>query len=216
MAADFAAMTARAMALRAADVTLRLWTPAGCRDRLPQAGRADDRGPDGTGGPRRRVDRRHPDRLVGRRGARLPPARRRTGARGRRRDAGRAGQPARRWQGRDPLAGAGGVDGRPGRLHPDRPPGGALHRAGRAGVGDRRGPGGAAAGDDPTATAGLGRAAQLAAESGHEGTLRLLAGVVDIVEAGSGTVRLRRHVEAADAMALDTRSTRTVRTRPER
>jgi hypothetical protein len=69
------------------------------------------------------------------------------------------------------------------------------------------------AGDHDTATARLGRAAQLAADSGNDGTLRLLAKVVDLVDATTGTVRLRRDVEAADEMALDTRSTKTVRVR---
>ena len=70
-----------------------------------------------------------------------------------------------------------------------------------------------AAGCDDVAAARLGRAAQLAAATGHDATLRLLARVVDIVDADCGTVRLRRHVDAADEMALDTRSTRTVRNR---
>jgi len=34
---------------------------------------------------------------------------------------------------------------------------------------------------------------------------------VDIEDAATGTVRLRRKVEAADEMALDTQSTKTVR-----
>jgi hypothetical protein len=71
------------------------------------------------------------------------------------------------------------------------------------------------AGDDDTATARLGRAAQLAAETGNDNTLRLLAKVVEITDATTGTVRLRRDVDAADEMALDTRSTKTVRVRPE-
>ena len=70
-----------------------------------------------------------------------------------------------------------------------------------------------AAGDARTATVRLGRAAQLAAESGNDGTLQLLARVVVIDDAETGTVQLRRHVEAADEMALDTRSTKTVRIR---
>jgi hypothetical protein len=68
-----------------------------------------------------------------------------------------------------------------------------------------------AAGDDHTATVSFARAAQLAAQSGHTDTLRLLAGVVDIEDASAGTVRLRPDVDAAQAMALDTRSTRTTR-----
>ena len=70
------------------------------------------------------------------------------------------------------------------------------------------------AGDDRTATTRLGRAAQLAVESGHDGTLRLLAKVVDIDDAATGTVRLKRDVDAADEMALETRSTKTVRVPP--
>ncbi len=66
-----------------------------------------------------------------------------------------------------------------------------------------------------SATSQLGRAAQLAAESGNDGTLRLLAAVVDITDATAGTVRLKRNIDAADEMALDTRSTKTVRVRPE-
>jgi hypothetical protein len=67
------------------------------------------------------------------------------------------------------------------------------------------------AGDDRTATLKFGRAAQLAHESGNKATSELLATVVDIEDAATGTVRLRRKVEAADEMALDTRSTKTVR-----
>ena len=67
------------------------------------------------------------------------------------------------------------------------------------------------AGDDRTATVKLGRAVQLAHESGNEGTVRLLQKVVDVDDPATGTVRLKRAVEAIDEMALDTRSTRTVR-----
>jgi hypothetical protein len=55
--------------------------------------------------------------------------------------------------------------------------------------------------------------AELAQESGNDGTARLLARVVDVVDAATGTVRLRPKVDDADEMALDTRSTKTVRTR---
>jgi hypothetical protein len=68
-------------------------------------------------------------------------------------------------------------------------------------------------GDRETATARLGRAAMIAQQSGHEDTARLLARVVDVVDAASGTVRLKKRVDDADEMALDTRSTKTVRTR---
>jgi hypothetical protein len=70
------------------------------------------------------------------------------------------------------------------------------------------------AGDTATATVKLGRAVQLAAKSGHDGTLKLLSAVVDIDDPGTGTVRLRREVAQADEMALDTRSTKTVRVGP--
>jgi hypothetical protein len=67
------------------------------------------------------------------------------------------------------------------------------------------------AGDERTATIKLGRAAQIAHQSGNQATSELLATVVDIEDPVTGTVRLRRRVEAADEMALDTRSTKTVR-----
>lgn len=68
-------------------------------------------------------------------------------------------------------------------------------------------------GDEDIATAKLGRAVKLAEESGNTGTARLLAKVVDVVDAATGTVRLKKQVNDADEMALDTRSTKTVRTR---
>jgi hypothetical protein len=66
-------------------------------------------------------------------------------------------------------------------------------------------------GDERRATSKLGRAVQLAAESGNEGTMKLLARVVDIDDPVRGTVRLRRNVAEVDEMSLDTRSTKTVR-----
>jgi hypothetical protein len=66
-------------------------------------------------------------------------------------------------------------------------------------------------GDEETATARLGRAVALAHESGNEDTAKLLAKVVDVVDVESGTVRLKKKVEDADEMALDTRLTKTVR-----
>jgi hypothetical protein len=67
------------------------------------------------------------------------------------------------------------------------------------------------AGDVPKATAKLGRAVALATQSGHEDTAKLLARVVDIEDAASGTVRLKRRVDTVDEMTLDTRSTVTKR-----
>jgi len=65
------------------------------------------------------------------------------------------------------------------------------------------------------ATAKLGRAVALAHQSGNEDTARLLAKVVDVVDAETGTVRLKNKVEDVDEMALDTRSTKTVRVKKE-
>lgn len=70
-------------------------------------------------------------------------------------------------------------------------------------------------GDAETATAKLGRAVALAHKSGNEDTARLLAKVVDVVDAEAGTVRLKNKVEDVDEMALDTRSTKTVRVKKE-
>lgn len=72
-----------------------------------------------------------------------------------------------------------------------------------------------AAGDERTATVLLGEAAKLAHDSGNESTTRLLEKVVDVVDADTGTVRLKQHVEKTDEMALDTRSTKTTRIRRE-
>lgn len=67
------------------------------------------------------------------------------------------------------------------------------------------------AGDTDGATALLGRAVQLAAASGNADTAKLLAKVVDVVDAATGTVRLKAKVTEADEMTLETRSTKTVR-----
>jgi hypothetical protein len=68
-------------------------------------------------------------------------------------------------------------------------------------------------GDEETATAKLGRAVALAHQSGNEDTAKLLAKVVDVVDVETGTVQLKKKVDDADEMALDTRSTKTVRVR---
>ncbi|MGW4594971.1 VWA domain-containing protein [Streptomyces sp. NPDC004457] len=67
------------------------------------------------------------------------------------------------------------------------------------------------AGDFDGATAKLGRAVQLANASGNADTAKLLAKVVDVVDAVTGTVRLKTRVAEADEMTLETRSTKTVR-----
>jgi len=68
-----------------------------------------------------------------------------------------------------------------------------------------------ASGDEAGATTKLGRAIQLAVASGNEEATSKLKKVVDVVDAGTGTVRLKRAVDKADEMALDTASTKTTR-----
>jgi hypothetical protein len=70
-----------------------------------------------------------------------------------------------------------------------------------------------AAGDDAGATTKLGRAVQLAAQTGNEEATTRLRKVVDIEDIETGTVRLKRSVDKADEMALDTASTKTTRVR---
>jgi len=66
-------------------------------------------------------------------------------------------------------------------------------------------------GDDVTATTRLGRAVQLAAETGNEDATNRLSRVVDIDDAGTGRVRLKNRIDKLDEMALDTASTKTTR-----
>jgi hypothetical protein len=88
-----------------------------------------------------------------------------------------------------------------------------AHYTGQAELADAIADGLAAheAGDERTATVRLGRAVQLAHESGNDDTVQLLRQVVDVDDAESGTVRLKPNVDKLTAMTLDTRSTRTVR-----
>jgi hypothetical protein len=67
------------------------------------------------------------------------------------------------------------------------------------------------AGDIDTATAKLGRAVQLAAESGHEETAKLLGRVVDVVDEKTGTVRMKQRVAGVDAEIANVRSVKTIR-----
>lgn len=70
-----------------------------------------------------------------------------------------------------------------------------------------------AAGDEGTATIRLGRAVQLASQTGNAEATQKLRKVVDIDNEETGTVRLKREVDKADEMALDTASTKTTRIR---
>jgi hypothetical protein len=71
-----------------------------------------------------------------------------------------------------------------------------------------------AVGNEELATTKLGRAVQLAAETGNDEATAKLRKVVDVENEETGTVRLKRSVEKADEMALDTASTKTTRVRP--
>ena len=66
-------------------------------------------------------------------------------------------------------------------------------------------------GNIEVATVKLGKAVKLAHDSGNEATAKLLRSVVDIEDAASGTVRIKRAVAKEDEMMLDTRSTKTAR-----
>ena len=68
-----------------------------------------------------------------------------------------------------------------------------------------------ASGDLGTATTKLGAAAKLAAETGNDEMTSRLRKVVEIEDAATGTVRLRRDAQKIDEMALDTASTKTTR-----
>jgi von Willebrand factor type A C-terminal domain/von Willebrand factor type A domain len=68
------------------------------------------------------------------------------------------------------------------------------------------------AGDADKATRLLGRAAKLAAETGNEEVTKRLKKVVDVVDASSGTVRLKKADKAAE-LELEMGGTRTVRRR---
>lgn len=211
MAADFRAMTERAMARGTADVVLRLWTPQGAT-----VGFVKQVAPaivDLT-------DRATPvDALT----AEYP-----TGAWGdESRDYHVSVRVAAREAGDEVLAGRLSlvVDGQvvtqaliraiwtedaelSTRINPE-----VAHYTGQAelaeviqdGLEARR------AGDETTATFKLGRAVQLATEGGNDGTLQLLSRVLEIDDPATGTVRLKGHVEEVDEMSLDTRSTKTVR-----
>ncbi len=70
-----------------------------------------------------------------------------------------------------------------------------------------------AAGRDAEATTKLGRAVQIASQTGDEEMTSRLKKVVEIDNAETGTVRLKKSVERLDELALDTASTKTRRTK---
>jgi hypothetical protein len=70
-------------------------------------------------------------------------------------------------------------------------------------------------GDVGTAAVRLGRAVQLAAQGGNDETMKLLEGVVEVENPATGAVRLKDSVQEVEEMALDTRSTKTMRVQPD-
>ena len=66
------------------------------------------------------------------------------------------------------------------------------------------------AGQHEVATVKLGRAVQLAVQTGNEEMTVRLQGLVDIVDPHQGTVRLKRNVDKVTTMDLDAGSTRRV------
>lgn len=69
------------------------------------------------------------------------------------------------------------------------------------------------AGQDDVATSKLGRAVQLAAQAGNAEMTTRLRKVVEIDDADTGTVRLKKGASKIDEMSLDTASTKTSRVR---
>jgi hypothetical protein len=70
------------------------------------------------------------------------------------------------------------------------------------------------AGQHEVATVKLGRAMQLAGQTGNEEMIVRLQGLVDIVDPQQGTVRLKSHVDKVITMDLDAGSTRRVVEKP--
>ena len=215
LAADFRAITAAAMGKNTADVALRLWTPRGASVRFVKqvaptvadlTGRRTESGPQRGDYPLGSWGAESRDYHVG------------VAV-----NAGGVGEEM--LAGRVQLVRAGSTEvlgqGLVRAVWTDdtslssRISQGVAHYTGQAELADAIQEGLAArkAGDEPTATARLGRAVALAHESGNENTARLLSKVVDVLDAPSGTVRLRKKVDDVDEMTLDTRSTRTARFR---
>jgi hypothetical protein len=217
LAADFTAMMENAMGKEVADVALRLWTPVGVETLFVKqvaptveelTGRRSEAGPragdypTGSWGDESRdyhVSLRVPDAAVGRemlaaRASLIVPD-----------PAG--GAPRVLSQGliravwTDDMAASTAINPQ------------VAHYTGQAELAQviQQGLDARKAGDLDGATAKLGRAVQLAAASGNADTAKLLSKVVDVVDAATGTVRLKAKVADADEMTLETRSTKTVR-----
>jgi hypothetical protein len=210
LAADFRAMTADAMTKLSGDVTLRVWTPRGARIRFIRQVSPAIVEMDGSGEP---VDERTTAFAVGAWGAEARdyhvavevPAR----ALGEEMLAARiellAGSETAsaliRAAWTDDLETVTPIDPEIAHYRGQE----ALAQAIQDWLCARR------AGDETAAAGALGRAVELAISADDDATLRLLAAVAEIDDPRAGTVRLRQDADDADAMRLDTRSTRTVR-----
>ena len=211
MAADFEAIMQQSMGRGVADASLRVWAPQGAQVLFVRQVVADGRGPHHAAAGGQRADRCLPDRRLGRRVARLP--RRRAAAR----EGGRPGaarprgcrspSTTRSWP-RAWSRPCGPDDTLTTRIDPA-----VAHYTGQTELAEaiQEGLAAKAAGDDDTATTKLGRAVQLAAETGNDEATTKLRKVVEIEDADTGTVRLKRSVDKLDEMALDTASTKTTR-----
>ena len=175
MAEDFRALMQTAMGKATGQRLASAVDAAGSERRVRPPGGADDRGTDRPSRAGRSAHRRLSDRDLGPGVARLPRLHQRATARGGRRDARRPGQPRRGR--RDPGAGAhqGDLDRRRAAVDAHQPRGRAL-TPGQAELADciQEGLEARKEGDLATATFKLGRAVKLAAESGNDGTMKLL------------------------------------------
>jgi hypothetical protein len=216
--ADFRGMTQQAMGKRVADVALRLWTPQGAEIAFVK-----QVSPDVVDLTARRVESgpRSGDYPTGAWGAesrdyhvcvRVTP-----GGVGDEMLAGRVSLVAKGSDGTSQTLGQGRVraiwtddTALSTRISP-----GVAHYSGQAELAQaiQQGLEARRAGDEDVATAKLGRAVALAHQSGNESTAKLLAKVVEVENAETGTVRLRHDVQTVDEMTLDVQSTKTVRTK---
>jgi hypothetical protein len=216
--ADFRAMAATAMTKAVADVSLRLWTPQGATIKFVK--QVEPTLTDLTG-RRTEVPPRSGDYPTGSWGSEtrdyhvcvaVPAA-----ATGEKMLAGRVSLVMPGADGAETVVGKGNIlavwtDDTALSTRINRE---VAHYTGQAELADaiQEGLEARKSGDVETATAKLGRAVQLATETGHTDTAKLLAKVVDVEDAKTGTVRLKRKVEAVDEMTLDTRSSKTMRVR---
>ena len=213
LAADFAAMMENAMGKQVADVALRVWTPQTATLKFVKQVAPAVEDLTGAADPGQPAGGRLPDRGVGTGGEPGLPRRRR--GRPGRRSARRCWPRGSAWSAGTEILGQGLVraiwtddEALSTKINAR-----VAHYTGQAELADaiQEGLEARKQGDEETATAKLGRAVALAHQSGNEDTAKLLAKVVDVVDVETGTVRLKKKVEDADEMALDTRSTKTVR-----